>query len=55
VEDTAILWFDLWRAYNPDGIRERLEDRKIAFYKCPNPRCERFGYKDKEKEGERED
>ena len=36
-------------------MRDRVkgeEDRKIAYYKCPNPRCDRFGYKDKE--GERE-
>ena len=33
-----------------DRVKEE-EDRKIAFYKCPNPKCERFGYKDKEKEG----
>jgi len=31
VEDTALLWFDLWRAYNPDGIRERLEDGEIEI------------------------
>ena len=28
-----------------DSVKEE-EERKIAFYKCPNPKCERFGYKD---------
>ncbi|MBQ2753113.1 MAG: hypothetical protein IJF29_03220 [Firmicutes bacterium] len=31
VEDVALLWFDLWRAYNPDGIKERLEDGEIEI------------------------
>ncbi len=31
VEDVALLWFDLWRAYNPDGIKERFEDGEIEI------------------------
>ena len=36
-----------------DRVKEE-ETRKIAYYKCPNPKCERFGYKDMKgaKEGE---
>ena len=33
-----------------DRVKEE-EDSKIAFYKYPNPKCERFGYKDKKGEG----
>lgn len=29
VEDTAMLWFDIWRAYNPNGIREFTEEGEI--------------------------
>ena len=29
VEDIALLWFDIWRAYNPNGIREFTEQGEI--------------------------
>jgi len=29
VEDVALVWFDIWRAYNPDGIKESDNEGEI--------------------------
>lgn len=29
IEDIALVWFDIWRAYNPDGLRETTDDEEI--------------------------
>ena len=29
VEDIALVWFDLWGAYNPDGLKEKTKEGDI--------------------------
>lgn len=29
IEDIALIWFDLWRAYNPDGLREVVDGTEV--------------------------